>query len=80
MALMTGTITRLFPDKFSGVITGDDGQSYWFYGGNIDSFGPQFSDLTISMRVRFTPVTSTRPKDDDHAVDIVVIAGALNGI
>lgn len=75
---MSGLIVKL--DQHTFVVAGDDGRRYFAYRRHLDSFGLQFADLKISMRVIFTPVESFRSRDDPRAIEIRVIdATTLDG-
>jgi hypothetical protein len=72
---LEGTIDHL--TAFSAFILGDDGQSYFLFNKNLDSFGPRFADLQVSMRVSFIPTASDRLKDRPVALECRVIGGPL---
>jgi len=66
-----GIISRIDPHSF--IIDGDDGQWYFAYRNNLDSFTVSFVDLRVGMRCSFLTAWSGRPQDDQRAIEIRVI-------
>jgi hypothetical protein len=71
---MRGVIDQIHEHTFT--IIGDDGERYFAYRRNLDSFTTPFTGLVRLMQVSFLPVGSDRAKDDARAIEIKVIAQA----